>query len=373
MGKTQNAINGTYHTNQETEKNNNHRQPHVKEDGQDFRMDHHSSDRIFGLSRDQIAPQFREPFILTGYRRPNMRASDCIKSVFLPGCNECMNVWSHFIAFILFVLKFYNIYSTEYSIMDPFTWPLLSFAMGICGFCLMSSTAHMFNSMSVNVRHSCFFMDYAAISVYSVGAGQAFYFYSRPLDPSIFPLQSVNVFLITSLLVSFSSTLLCCLSRHRWHKAKYIIRTASYFTPFSVNAFPYLYRMFHCTSDIDCTITKSLPIFKLHCFFYILSAVANMVRFPERIFPGKFDLLGHSHHFLHVFTALGAAYQFDAIQMDMITRMEYLKQEPIKITFWNSLAIMLIGIVMNFGIAVLFGVWNSRRSTEIKLENKKEN
>ena len=332
-------------------------------------IDNHKDKAIckkYGLPRDMVDPRFREPFIMKGYRQPNMKPFDCLKSAFVPYCNEAVNVWTHGLAAVLFAIKFCNIFYSELSVKDPFTWPLFSYATGICGFCLMSAAAHIFNSVSPSIRHTCFFMDYAAISIYSVGAGQAFYFYTRPLRPEVYILKSPVCFGLFSLFISMLATWLCCTTRLKWHRYKYLIRTGSYVMPFLVNAFPFMYRMFYCTSDIDCE-SSAVPAFKKHFVFFIISALANITRFPERFIPGVFDCIGHSHHFLHIFTALGAADQFNGIKLDMVARRDFLLTENTAATFGNTLAFMLIAIAANVGLALYFG----RQVEKVQYDKKK--
>jgi len=320
----------------------------------------------FSLHRNEILPQFRIPFINTGYRRPNMKAIECFHSAFILTCNETINFWSHFIAFVLFAVKFKVLFTSEYSLYDAAIWPLLSTSLGVCGFCFASSSAHMFNSMSPSVQHGCFFMDYAAIGVYSVAVGQAFFFYSRPIHPEVYMFKSELLFILVSSLTSITTTILCCASRHRWLKQKYIIRTSSFVAPFLVNASPYLYRMAYCFDGVDSISEDSLRLFGIHCFFYASSALINMLRVPERVFPGKFDFFGHSHHFLHIFTAVGASYQFDSIHVDMIARQAKLQRQILQPNFMNTLFPFALSFVSNFGIALIFGI-NTH-----KINSKKE-
>ena len=35
----------------------------------------------------------------------------------------------------------------------------------------------------------------------------------------------------------------------------------------------------------------------------------------ERLLPGKFDIIGSSHHFLHIFDALSTEYAFKILQV----------------------------------------------------------
>lgn len=308
----------------------------------------------FGLRSEEVPAQFREMFICSGYRKPYGSALDCVKSVFLPS-NETVNVWTHFVPFLLFLVRFATVF-WKYRYTEVYVYPLLSFALGICGFLLMSSGAHLFNCMSPRVRHICFFFDYAAISVYSLGAGQAFYFYTRSLKSDSFLFNSSMPFLTISCLISIVSTYTCCASRHRWPKMKYVIRTFCFVVAFFFNSFPYVHRCFIDPTPLLQTQQELLAwsYFKRHSYFYLISALANMSRMPERLIPGVFDIIGHSHHFLHVFTALGAADQFTAIQIQMESRRSDLENFPVA-TFGNSLGLMMFICLVNFGIVLWFG------------------
>lgn len=52
---------------------------------------------------------------------------------------------------------------------DPPAWPLLAYLLSCCIYPLASSCAHTFSPMSARARHVCYFFDYAALSMYSLG------------------------------------------------------------------------------------------------------------------------------------------------------------------------------------------------------------
>lgn len=54
---------------------------------------------------------------------------------------------------------------------DPHAWPLLAYLLTCCIYPLASSCAHTFSPMSTRARHICYFFDYAALSMYSLGKG----------------------------------------------------------------------------------------------------------------------------------------------------------------------------------------------------------
>lgn len=283
-----------------------------------------------------------------------MNATDCLKSTLVYYCNETINVWSHFLAFLYFLYKSFHYFSSDLSLSDTFSWPFVTYLIGIQGFCLMSSLAHTFNSISPRARNVCFSLDYAAISIYSVGAGQAFFFYCRPIDPSLDAFKYPYVFTLFSIFISFGSTVKCCLTRQKWHSLKYLLRTASYVLPFLWNTSPYLYRMVMQSRGNDAASPTSI-FFYFHALLYIIGAVANVSRLPERCIPGTFCVIGQSHHWMHVFTAIGAAIQLEGVHLDMTNRRNILRKQTNQSYSLSSPLWMFIAVTVNFGIALWFG------------------
>ena len=72
-------------------------------------------------------------------------------------------VGRYFLGKLLMVLLMQDVWE------DSFTWPLLVFLVSCCVYPLASSCAHTFSSMSTRARHVCFFFDYGALSLYSLG------------------------------------------------------------------------------------------------------------------------------------------------------------------------------------------------------------
>lgn len=325
----------------------------------------------YTLTRENVDPRFREPFIMKGYREPNMNVIDCLKSVLCHECNETINVWSHFLAFIYFAIKFIHVFTNELSIADPFAWPLLCYAIGILAFCITSSIAHTFNSVSLLTRNACFCLDYAAISIFSVGAGQAFFFYSRPLNPTAYIFKSTFIFSIVSIVTSLGSTIKCCLTRRGHVALKYLFRTLSYALPFFVNSSPFLYRLLF-GSHIDSFTDEVLLLFLVHALCFIAGAIVNVTRLPECYTPGVFDTFGQSHNWMHIFTAVGASLQFDAVKLDMFNRREFLQNQFMQVETQYSLVYLMIGIVLNVLFGFGLGVTTPVQRIVDKVDKKKE-
>ena len=304
---------------------------------------------------DQMPSFFREPFILSAYRQCNSSPLYCIKSLF-QATNETMNIWSHGLALVVFILRFVAVFAKHDPWQDSRVYPLLCFAFGICIMLVMSVGAHLFNCMSIKARHICFFFDYSAISVYTFTAGQVFYFYSRPANAANWVIfNTPSVFLGISATISFTSTLACCYSFTKRNRFDAVVKAGTYTSSWLFNTSPYLIMLLVCDTA-TCSSALSIAYFARHCLFYAGGTLAYVTRIPERLMIGVFDVLGHSHHFLHILCSIGAADEFSAVELDMVQRREVLKQLPGP-TFMNT--ILLTGVVVLGNIAVV--LWCAKR------------
>lgn len=302
------------------------------------------NDKSTGLLGDgEIEDGFRTVFIHSGYRRPGLTITQCLSSLSQPN-NETMNVWSHVIAFGLFAVRFYGLFCTEP--LRPWSYPLVCFAFGILSLMAMSSTAHLINCMSITAHHTGFYLDYAAICVYSFSGSLAFYFYSRPVDSSFI---SPGIFLTISAVLCCISITVCCASRHRWKKTGHVVRTTLFTVYFVVVTLPFTYRSF--MGNEPCS--DSQHYFTRLITNYIISALVNVTKLPERAFPQLFDFFGQSHHFLHVFAALAASDAFNAVYFDMKDREKALSHHP-QPHLYNSIGIFTVIVIINLLIVAWF-------------------
>lgn len=292
------------------------------------------------LNDREIEEGFRTLFIKSGYRRPGLTLSQCFSSLLQPN-NEAVNVWSHFIAFGLFCLQFYHVFfgDDDVAITSVRSYPLLCFAAGILSLMAMSSIAHFINCISLTAHHTGFYLDYAAICVYSFSGSLAFYFYARPINTAFI---SPGVFLSISALLCCISVAVSCFSRHQWKKTGHLVRTTLFFFYFFLVTLPFTYRVFMSNEPK----TESHHYFNRLIMNYVISAVVNVTKLPERAFPQAFDFCGQSHHFLHVFSALAASDAFNVAYYDMKNREKDLVnlQQP---DFYNSLGIFSLVVIIN--------------------------
>lgn len=95
----------------------------------------------------------------------------CLKQSFFCCSHKDVFEWLHQIVppCRYFLWKLVSVVLIQAEWQHPLTWPLVVLIISSCIYPLASSCAHTFNSMSARVRHMCFYLDYGAISLYTLG------------------------------------------------------------------------------------------------------------------------------------------------------------------------------------------------------------
>ncbi|XP_001633537.2 membrane progestin receptor gamma-B [Nematostella vectensis] len=298
----------------------------------------------------ELPPSYHEPFILSGYRNPgNFSLRQCLVTAFSLH-NETINIWSHLIAFIAFAVYFYYKFQAlgVGFTFGPTGYPLMCFAFGICLVFISSAGAHLFCCLSEECRHICFYLDYAAISVFTLTAAQAFYFYSRPSGKTLFIFDSPHLYLGISAFLSVVNVALSCLSRHYLRDFRFLLRAGPNLIKILYDTWPFVARINHCTMATDCNAI-AVTLFYRHWLCYGISGITYAAKIPERWMPGVFDFFGHSHHFLHIVTIFGNYYAFLAVSLDMTNRAELLSKLPAQPTVVTTFGMLLV-VLLSGGI-----------------------
>ncbi|XP_042660258.1 membrane progestin receptor gamma isoform X2 [Tyto alba] len=158
--------------------------------------------------------------------------------------NETLNIWTHFVPAWYFVWTLVGRLRGPGGQEDPHAWPLLAYLLTCCIYPLASSCAHTFSTMSTRARHICYFFDYAALSMYSLGSALAYSAYIFPAEwlDSTFHHCYVPIAVFNTVV----STGLSCYSRFleverpRFSKAS---RTLAFVYPYLFDSIPLFYRV----------------------------------------------------------------------------------------------------------------------------------
>ncbi|XP_038053270.1 membrane progestin receptor gamma-B-like [Patiria miniata] len=314
------------------------------------------------LRVNHVPKDFREPFIVSGYRSCRSSFSACIRSAFSLN-NETFNFWTHFASFVYFTWLFTQWLWYEFRFdVDPFTYPLQVYLASVSLYMLVSSIAHLFNCMSERAHHICFFMDYSAISIYSLSCCIMYNVY-------VFPKSWINstfhtVYIPCSVINSLLCTSLGCVARFVNWKA---LRVSAFAVKYLFCSFPLLYRCIFCEDD-DCQDPNAI---QFHVYQFILCAVTVAVyatHFPEVLAPGKFDVFGHSHQFFHILSGIANYCQLQGNILDMQYRRDYLLSVSPMPTFANTAGVALFALIINIAIIGIFTgmIWKKQHLRRVK-------
>ncbi|XP_012588749.1 PREDICTED: progestin and adipoQ receptor family member 6 isoform X3 [Condylura cristata] len=200
--------------------------------------------------------------------------------------------------------------------------------------------------MSPRARHICYFLDYGALSLYSLGCAFPYAAYSMPA--SWLHSRLHQLFVPTAALNSFLCTSLSCYSRFLELESPGLskfLRTAAFAYPFLFDNLPLFYRLGLCWDRThNCGQEALSTSHGYHLFCALLTGFLFASHLPERLAPGRFDYIGHSHQLFHICAVLGTHFQLEAVLVDMGSRRAWLAtQEP---------ALGLAGTVATLGSAV---------------------
>ncbi|KAM4602474.1 membrane progestin receptor gamma-B-like [Polymixia lowei] len=324
--------------------------------------------RVFTIN--QVPKVFHEHGIISGYRHPCSSATDCILSLFQL-TNETLNIWTHFLPTWYFLWKLLTVVLMQTAWQDSFTWPLVVFLLSCCIYPLASSCAHTFSTMSARARHICFFFDYGALSFYSLGSAITYSAY-------VFPDKWVNsIFHQCYIPIAVLNTVLCtalaCYSRLGLPFLQYnhntvkrfpecqspkfgkVLRVVAFAFPYLFDNIPLFYRVFLCVGE-GCTDNDTNILHYNHIALAFLTGFLFATHLPERLAPGSFDYIGHSHQLFHVCGIMGTLFQMTAIEQDMATRRQWLHAHSLPISFGNTLGAALLCVVLNLSIIIIYSL-----------------
>ena len=311
--------------------------------------------------KDQVPEHFHEKFIIRGYRHPKSTPFQCILSVF-DATNETLNFWTHFLPswYFMWVLK--GLSDKVDFRHDSYTWPLLGYFCMCCVYPLASAVAHTFNTMSGKARHICFFLDYSAISLSSLGTAIGYRAYAFPseLRFSTFGEMFVPISTINALL----TVVIACETRFMKPSTfQKCLRLGALGIPCIFDIIPLSYRVFFGTSE-EMQLLSWTPHFR-SIFLMFGAGFLYGTHFPECLYPGSFDIIGHSHQLFHICAILGTMEQMQGMLNDFQERRPTLEPDWEFGAIRSSIGVLGIVMIVNTIVVALFSLRLYRQKSKL--------
>lgn len=297
---------------------------------------------------EEVPRRVREPFIYTGYRGRCGSALKCVRTTLFVRSNETLNVWTHVIPAIYFVWTTVSWWFSETSLSRS-SWLALSIYLStVCVVPVTSAVAHMFSCASDEAWHICFFADYAALSVYAVCASVAYRFFAFP--PALLGGWYSMFYIPLSGVIAVASLAGSCWSRFlpdgTQRKA---VRFLSLALPYLFDVAPAAYGLLTDSQAFE----SSRALHQRQFLAAFLAAVIYCLHLPERLFPGHFDFIGHSHQIFHIIASLGCRDQM----MAFLQTATNTTQDTNVILITSSLLIVVGVVVADVAIFSYFVGW----------------
>ncbi|XP_049467806.1 membrane progestin receptor gamma isoform X3 [Panthera uncia] len=267
--------------------------------------------------------------------------------------NETLNIWTHLLPFWFFAWRFVTaLYVTDIW-NDSYSWPLFVYMGTSCVYPLASSCAHTFNSMSKNARHICYFLDYGAVNLFSLGSAIAYSAYSIPnvMVNTTFHDYYVPLAVLNTII----STGLSCYSRFLEIQKPGLckmLRVLAFAYPYTWDSLPIFYRLFLLSGDG--AQNEAALYHQKHTAMTLLASFFYSAHLPERLAPGRFDYIGHSHQLFHVCVILATHLQMEAIVLDKTLRREWLLANSRPLSFPQIAGAVLLCLIFSLSNVIYF-------------------
>ncbi|XP_018550317.1 membrane progestin receptor beta [Lates calcarifer] len=269
------------------------------------------------VTASQVPLLFREPYILSGYR-PIQQDWRCYLLSLFQRHNESLNVWTHLLAAVVLLIRWWaNVDALGYT-LDAASLPLSLFLVSSFTYLFFSVTAHLFQSHSEHAHYFFFFMDYVGVAVYQYGCSLGHYFYTS--QPAWRESCVGLLFLPGAVFFGWLSCAGCCFAKARYRRPYPLRRKICQIIPtalaYLLDISPVAHRLF----TVSWMGEPSLPFHALQIASFLLSALFFSCPIPERFFPGLCDFVGHGHQIFHLFLSLCTVCQLEALFQDYSVR-----------------------------------------------------
>ncbi|WVQ62430.1 uncharacterized protein L199_000570 [Kwoniella botswanensis] len=265
--------------------------------------------------------QMDNPYILTGYRQALGSVRGCVYSIYGYLHNETFNILTHLIGSIMFIVILSIHIVLDLPLLSSSTpttsnWRItkydsedivvLAIYLVACTICLgMSASFHILNCHSAKLSHRAHRCDYAGIVVLGVGSILPVIHYAFH-DEVFWQLIYSGIIIITGMI----SAVIVLSKKYRRRR---ILRTSTFLFLGCSATIPIVHIIINEGYDHAKQTIAVDWIFKAGVT-YILGAAIYATRYPERLYPGKFDIFFSSHQIFHSLVVVGTLCQYIALR-----------------------------------------------------------
>ncbi|XP_075243087.1 uncharacterized protein LOC142337618 [Convolutriloba macropyga] len=238
-------------------------------------------------------------FLHKGHRPPIPSVCTCFKSVFKIH-TETGNIWTHLIGSVMVVLLAIYFLVRQFTRAN-FMWTDIAVMVTffICALlCLTFSWLfHTLHCHSNEFRLLFSKLDYVGIAVLIVGSFVPWLYYGFYCNdiPRLVYISSINILGIICIIISLWD---------RFAAPKFRPLRAGLYIFLGLSALVPAVHFIAMYGVERSFYEASFGWMILMAILYISGACLYALRIPERFFPGKFDLWGHSHQIFHVFVVI---------------------------------------------------------------------
>ncbi|XP_071499631.1 membrane progestin receptor beta-like [Diadema antillarum] len=308
-------------------------------------------------SVEEVPVIFQEPFVKYGYREPHHALTYYAKS-FMEVHNESLNVWTHAAAFSILFYQSLKLCAPLDLHNDPYALLFIVFCASCCTYPLMSAVAHLFHSHSELTHYTCWFIDYLGMSIYGFGGSLAHIHFSAL--PSFYN-WAEPFFMPTLLFLCYMVCFCCSYAKYRYKRpypfARKLWQLGSVGAGYVLIIMPIYHRLIGSLFT-DEPLDRALYFHFLQVVLIAPSVFFFAAPYPQKLEPGKFDILGHGHQMFHVAMALVTYFQMQAVHLDFLHRREDYSNlySPSVVSTVKHIAILVVADVITL-FAFRYKVW----------------
>ncbi|KAJ7304319.1 hypothetical protein JRQ81_011866 [Phrynocephalus forsythii] len=129
------------------------------------------------VGASDVPQVFQKPYIHAGYRPLHRTWKYYFLSLFQRH-NEAINVWTHLVAALVLVVRFWRLSQAVDFHGDPHTQPLFVVAVSSIIYSTFSALAHLLQAKSEFWHCAFFFLDYVGVATYQYSSALVHYYYA---------------------------------------------------------------------------------------------------------------------------------------------------------------------------------------------------